>query len=870
MQPPSKRRRLAGNSYSNINLHARRAQNDLRLKSIFESIFDKYGKDFDGIGDEIDLETGEIVVNNGHLQGMTNERDTGDPQYSSKRLGDPNNEDDQPLIQYSGDDIATSGLSKAGDAAVIEESDASEQSDFVADSLVGDVSDSSLLHKFGENSMTEVAIPSDDEEDELASSDIEWTSQHKGRMGVQERFGILKDNVAFVDEPAIDPVWRAPSLPNITRLEGEREELGVTSIDDMREYSDDEQAGISLWTPEVRKCPVRRRAKTNSISQPSLSFVRGQENNADEILSDSSDSEPAPEPRVKWTQEEDELLTHLKMTTNLSCASMKCYFPKRQQNNAIASHWTYMVNRGKANPKSQVSTILGRREHPSSLPSSTDPITTEGTRSKPHGSSTTSETKEPRNVQLQTNGGKQEVGSFMPSSSEPVAEIGDHHISSSYQVSSDYRILADVSVSIPDDAGASVRYSTGEPLLSAKDCRCSIAKSANQVNSNGCHADTDQSYNASKPFEIEDESSVPGKDRGSNFPDQVSRVVSKDGRRGQGRSASTSINAKPDSKGVEPSSGGIVSPEIHFPSATAIEATNSPRQDRISKSETQREKSISPTVENTIRRKESTPPELPKTWCRTLSSTTPAQPPNRGNSSASSGRNIDVKGTDFNRRQIVQVVIPLAPSSKPQFRFPLATTETEDPASISQISATMESTSATSGSSLTQQEDLAIRPPTSSPSATAAESQYAAFVHDGNKNSLGPEIADSQPLSSMPGLGEDPSRPIVLDAESPHLRMSPGVAPSTGKHLREATKRIFLECSPQSLRATSGIATPARKRIEEATESDILESGSHPLGAPPSVARSLSKRAKKGTNANSSSNIWTAIDNYSEDELSYL
>jgi hypothetical protein len=56
--------------------HNRRA-NDARLKSRFEHIFAKYGKDFEDVGDEIDLDTGEIVVNNGHLESMRHEVDPG-------------------------------------------------------------------------------------------------------------------------------------------------------------------------------------------------------------------------------------------------------------------------------------------------------------------------------------------------------------------------------------------------------------------------------------------------------------------------------------------------------------------------------------------------------------------------------------------------------------------------------------------------------------------------------------------------------------------------------------------------------------------------------------------------------------------------
>ncbi|KAB8067295.1 centromere protein Scm3-domain-containing protein [Aspergillus leporis] len=62
----------------NIDLQEARAQNDQRLKSIFEGIFEKYGKDFSDVGDEIDLRSGKIVVNNGHIQGLEDEDDTGE------------------------------------------------------------------------------------------------------------------------------------------------------------------------------------------------------------------------------------------------------------------------------------------------------------------------------------------------------------------------------------------------------------------------------------------------------------------------------------------------------------------------------------------------------------------------------------------------------------------------------------------------------------------------------------------------------------------------------------------------------------------------------------------------------------------------
>ncbi|KAK4454780.1 hypothetical protein QBC34DRAFT_392599 [Podospora aff. communis PSN243] len=53
-----------------IQLQKSRAFAAFKLKSAFENIFEKYGKDFEGIGDEIDLRTGEIIVDNGHIRSL--------------------------------------------------------------------------------------------------------------------------------------------------------------------------------------------------------------------------------------------------------------------------------------------------------------------------------------------------------------------------------------------------------------------------------------------------------------------------------------------------------------------------------------------------------------------------------------------------------------------------------------------------------------------------------------------------------------------------------------------------------------------------------------------------------------------------------
>ncbi|KAH0351516.1 hypothetical protein KCU83_g4319, partial [Aureobasidium melanogenum] len=65
------------NSYDTDAYQRGRQRIDLKLKGTFERIFEKYARDFTGVGDEIDMETGEVVVDNGHLQYMQHERDTG-------------------------------------------------------------------------------------------------------------------------------------------------------------------------------------------------------------------------------------------------------------------------------------------------------------------------------------------------------------------------------------------------------------------------------------------------------------------------------------------------------------------------------------------------------------------------------------------------------------------------------------------------------------------------------------------------------------------------------------------------------------------------------------------------------------------------
>ncbi|KAM4058511.1 centromere protein scm3 domain-containing protein [Hirsutella rhossiliensis] len=104
MEPPAKRRRhgkspldadadddelcfepveLSAKRDPGYRLSLQRAYADNRFQATMAHIFEKYNRDFDGIGDEIDMVSGEIVVDNGHLQNMRDEGDVGTSEQGS-------------------------------------------------------------------------------------------------------------------------------------------------------------------------------------------------------------------------------------------------------------------------------------------------------------------------------------------------------------------------------------------------------------------------------------------------------------------------------------------------------------------------------------------------------------------------------------------------------------------------------------------------------------------------------------------------------------------------------------------------------------------------------------------------------------------
>ncbi|EFW99360.1 hypothetical protein CMQ_5781 [Grosmannia clavigera kw1407] len=83
----------------NYRLEMSRAAADNKLKSAFESLFEKYGKDFGDTGDEINFYTDEIEVDNGHIASLPNAQDSNiGSLFSSKDKENDEEEQDEERI----------------------------------------------------------------------------------------------------------------------------------------------------------------------------------------------------------------------------------------------------------------------------------------------------------------------------------------------------------------------------------------------------------------------------------------------------------------------------------------------------------------------------------------------------------------------------------------------------------------------------------------------------------------------------------------------------------------------------------------------------------------------------------------------------
>ncbi len=250
IQRPTKRPRLSYTAESpddvegvseEWDLQAARAQNDLRLKSIFERIFAKYGKDFSDVADEIDMESGEIVVNKGHLLGIQEETDIGNKEspWETDPVGSDGSEDEAHAQDEQ--------LAKSHDVA-------SERSP--RNKLSGSGTDGNP-----NASLCDSALPSSGHEPEIPASSPSVLKEKPS----PELHHIEKD------PGPRDPLWQAPELPQLfTTPKVDKRRANVTpQLPNIPRQSSPPGSG-SLWTvPRRRQRRMGQDGKSTTTPTPS-------------------------------------------------------------------------------------------------------------------------------------------------------------------------------------------------------------------------------------------------------------------------------------------------------------------------------------------------------------------------------------------------------------------------------------------------------------------------------------------------------------------------------------------------------------------------------------------------------------------------
>lgn len=277
MEPPCKRRRIPRNDDPDVKFHERRARNDLRLKSAFESIFEKYGKDFSGIADEINLQTGEIVVDRGHVLGM---RDETHPGYQED-LYDELNSDDEPekLDRQGKADLLGLDPGNSLHESIVSASDLSCYSEDEPDSIMGDVdvqlsrieADVNVGRVFCDGHRDHIFRPGP-RPAENGVSKLSWKRRLQSRPPAVTSSHQRSLDPSFNDGQAIEPAWRAPPLPKPVASVQETGSVLPFSPHQREHERSASPPGASLWAPKASKRYSERRGgrqkKNSSTSRP--------------------------------------------------------------------------------------------------------------------------------------------------------------------------------------------------------------------------------------------------------------------------------------------------------------------------------------------------------------------------------------------------------------------------------------------------------------------------------------------------------------------------------------------------------------------------------------------------------------------------
>ncbi|KAL9130498.1 MAG: hypothetical protein Q9217_001318 [Psora testacea] len=329
MEPPYKRQRLPGYENTDVDLQRRRAQNDRRLKSLFESIFEKYEKNFEGIGDEIDLETGEIVVNNGHILAMRHEKDAGDMDETC--LSDVR-DDSSSVNSFSGSvtNSLNDGESVFSVAEVVETSSVgglTSENEFQVEVKHSPVigSDAAAVPGTAPGDIRQDKT-NDEYEDELGDDSPHTSSPTCRSVPRHDHWRLPDRRVSFKAEEAADPKWSAPPLPSDTlRHRPFHRRIALPSPVKL-EYTSGgpvkSGSSASIWAGKPRR--QRCRQATNALNGHQLD---GRGAHSDHRSTCTT-----------WTSANERTLRYLKKYTQLTYEDIVKYFPS-QTERSLAWYW---------------------------------------------------------------------------------------------------------------------------------------------------------------------------------------------------------------------------------------------------------------------------------------------------------------------------------------------------------------------------------------------------------------------------------------------------------------------------------------------------------------------------------------------------
>ncbi|KAL8842524.1 MAG: hypothetical protein Q9170_000478 [Blastenia crenularia] len=332
MEPSVKRRCLGASHDPKLGLHELRARNDTKLKSVFESIFEKYGKDFTNSGDEIIFTEDDVavVVDNGHIKHMSDEKDAGNEAKEPSPIPHTTKDLDHVVIPDSQDlessDDDPLGVSEDGVRSMVS-SFRQRRPASVSQKKTGHVLDRKMsIEGNGRQSFPEDCPPS----------------------GFTPRLDALSK---FHNEAMVEQAWRVPPLPGDYNLEAAlpspspsiQDESGSTRSASppsdsvwasLRRTRKPKKYDVDApsWTKDENKLLRHYRNSTGMTFDDIQNQFPGRTANALrqkwQILRQDGQSVPKRSPRNMWTPGEDQLLCHLKMSTDISFPNIQLAIPR--------------------------------------------------------------------------------------------------------------------------------------------------------------------------------------------------------------------------------------------------------------------------------------------------------------------------------------------------------------------------------------------------------------------------------------------------------------------------------------------------------------------------------------------------------------